>query len=75
MPRSTHILPLPGGTTAYPLRLREEGDNEAILLAMVAKARAALAQVAAEQTLSLDEAWESSRVLFEARLRAATAAS
>ena len=43
---------------------------ETVPLAKIEKARAALAQVAAGETLSLEEARQSSLALFEARLQA-----
>lgn len=51
----------------------EEENKNAVPLAKIEKAHAALAQVAAGETLTLDEARQSSLALFEARLKAAAA--
>lgn len=51
----------------------EVENSDTIPTAKVEKARAALAQVAAGETLTLEEARQSSLALFEARLKASAA--
>jgi predicted transcriptional regulator len=50
-------------------------SSDTVPAAKIKKARTALAQVAAGETLTLEEARESSLALFEARLRAAATVS